>query len=273
MIKPDFRLWLPGQKTGVNLLRILFFCAALPCLFYGLIPLFGYGIFHTGVLVLLFFGGSFFLCAFFGGTLKKRFPRLCRWGQGMLLAAFFIALCLYLLFAVSYRRYCAGHPPMDGEKQTVIVLGGAIDGERPKLMLSRRLQVAAAYLAENPQAVCIVSGGQGADEAVPEALAMQKYLLELGIPAERILQEDRSMNTRQNIAFSAGILRRKGLSAKVIIATDSFHQLRAAYFCRENGLTASALCSLTPWGLLPSYEIREMGAWVKALLESASLLP
>ena len=102
---------------------------------------------------------------------------------------------------------------------------------------------------------------------------MENYLHELGIAAERIRRDDRSKNTRQNIAFSAEIIRQEGLPERVVVATDRFHQLRAGYFCQKNGLQACALCSLTPWGLLPSYEIREMGAWVKALLEAASLLP
>ena len=266
--KAGCRLFLPQETVGGNILRMLMGSAGALCLFYGLIPCLGFGILHSGVLLLLLFGGGFAACFLFGDGLRQRLPRLYRWGRGLLLAAFCLALGLYLIFTWAYRRYCAGEGPPQGEAVTVIVLGGAIDGEEPKLMLARRLNIAAGYLRENPRAVCIVSGGQGADEAVSEAFAMQKYLVRQGTSPERILQEDRSRNTRQNIAFSAGIIREKGLPRQAVIATDSFHQLRAAWFCRQNGLTPSALPSLTPWGLLPSYELREMGAWAKAMLET-----
>ncbi|MCI8623237.1 MAG: YdcF family protein [Provencibacterium sp.] len=269
-MKRKISIWPAGLTAGEKAVRIFMLLAAALCFFYSAVPLLGYGIFHTGVAVLALFCGAFGGCLLWGDSIGKRFPRLYRWGRRALLAAFLAALLLYLLFAGAYRRYCVQNPPERAGARTVIVLGGAIDGEEPKLMLARRLRAAAGYLEENPEAVCIVSGGQGPDEDFPEALVMEKYLLRLGIPQERIRQEDRSATTRQNIAFSAEIIRREGFPGEVVIATDDFHQLRAAYFCRRNGLEPSALTSLTPWGLLPSYEIREMGAWVKALLESAA---
>ena len=50
----------------------------------------------------------------------------------------------------------------------------------------------------------------------------------MGIAPERILLEDQSASTEENLAFSAALLREKGLSTDVAIASDNFHQRRAA---------------------------------------------
>ena len=48
----------------------------------------------------------------------------------------------------------------------------------------------------------IVSGGQGSDEAISEAEAMRRYLVEQGIRNEEIIMEDKSTNTEENLVFS-----------------------------------------------------------------------
>ena len=56
--------------------------------------------------------------------------------------------------------------------ETVVVLGCKVRGTRPSRMLIRRLEAAQAYLEENPDVLCITTGGQGAGEDVPEGQAM-----------------------------------------------------------------------------------------------------
>lgn len=247
--------------------RLAWLAPGLVCLFYGLIPLFGYGIAHAGVIALL--GGGVLLTALAYGRPggRKKHPRIERAVKMLLWGTLLLALTAYLTFAVAYRVYCATHEPPEGEyPQTIIVLGGAIQGDSPKLMLRRRLDAAAAYMNKNTQAACVVSGGQGADESVSEAFVMQKYLIEQGIDAKRIVLEDRSTNTRENLAFSAAVIAQANLSQDVTVATDSFHQLRAGVYAKRAGFRPSAISSHTPWGLLPSYELREMAGLVKAFL-------
>ena len=69
----------------------------------------------------------------------------------------------------------------------MIVLGAKIIGDRPSRMLRNRLDAAYAYLQAHPDAVGIVSGGQGSDEQYSEAYVMEQYLLSKGIPAERLV--------------------------------------------------------------------------------------
>lgn len=174
-------------------------------------------------------------------------------------------VCIGLVAALgvvisSFMIAAAVDKPQGGES-TVIVLGARIHGDRPSRMLRERLDVAADYLKENPEATCIVSGGQGPDEQYTEAHVMKAYLCEQGIASERIYEEGRSTDTHQNIDYSLTIIREEGLSERVAIATQEFHQYRAATLARRAGLTdVSAVTTPSPLYLLLCYWVRECAA-------------
>lgn len=150
---------------------------------------------------------------------------------------------------------------------TVIVLGCKINGGEPSLMLRRRLDAAHAFLQSHPESPCIVSGGQGADEIMPEGEAMKNYLVAAGIDPERVFVEDSSTSTQENLQFSKEIMDAQGLSRAAVIATDDFHQWRAQMIGERMGLAcASAGKCATPWYLLPCYWTREILALVNTLL-------
>ena len=71
----------------------------------------------------------------------------------------------------------------------IVVLGCQVKGERPSRMLRRRLDAAITAMNDNPDTLCIVSGGKGDDEKISEALAMKNYLLEKGMDREGMLVE------------------------------------------------------------------------------------
>ena len=80
------------------------------------------------------------------------------------------------------------------------------------------------------------------------------------IAPERILLEDQSASTEENLAFSAALLREKGLSTDVAIASDNFHQLRAAIWAQRSGLTPYSDGCASPWFLTAGYWARETAA-------------
>lgn len=184
------------------------------------------------------------------------------WQRRMTVVAW---VCIGLVAALgvvisSFMIAAAVNKPAGGES-TVIVLGARIHGDRPSRMLRERLDVAVDYLKENPEATCIVSGGQGSDEQYTEAHVMKNYLCEQGIAPERIYEEGRSTDTHQNIDCSLAIIREEGLSERVAIATQEFHQYRAATLARRAGLTdVSAVTTPSPFYLLLCYWVRECAA-------------
>lgn len=117
----------------------------------------------------------------------------------------------------------------------VIVLGAQMKHNGPSKALRYRLDEAARYLEENPDAKVIVSGGQGPDEHISEAQGMYDYLVSVGIDGERIIKEDKSRNTFENLTFSAQYLDKERDS--VAIVTNNFHVFRATGIARKAGYT------------------------------------
>ena len=107
----------------------------------------------------------------------------------------------------------------------------------------------------------VVSGGQGPDEAIPEAEAMARYLASRGVPQENIIKEDKSESTEQNFEFSRVLLEQAGIGADASIAyvTNRFHIYRSGIFARKAGFTnARAVPASISFGTIaPSY-LREV---------------
>lgn len=245
-----------------NLIRLLFTLGFGLCLLFGLTPPLLYGIWNSGVAALLLTAPLLLFLS--------RMWKVLPWGVRRGIALFLLPLVVAAtILSVAMAHQAWFSPPPPSQSLPVVVLGGGIRGDRPSLMLARRLRSAALYLEEHPQAICVVSGGQGQDEDYPEAQVMAAYLEELGIPSQRILQEACSSNTRENLTFSLEMLEEVLPHLEEIsIATDGFHQLRAAFYASHMGLKAYSIPSPTPWGLLPSYWLREWMAlpvaWVTA---------
>lgn len=148
----------------------------------------------------------------------------------------------------------ASQPPMGADY--CVILGAQWKSTGPSEVLRRRLDAAVEYLSENPDTKVIVSGGQGANEDITEAAGMREYLLEAGIDAGRILVEDASTNTYENLVFSGNILDREQDS--VVLVTNNFHVFRAMKIAQKQGyeyvygLSASSVA-----GLLPNNMLRE----------------
>ena len=144
------------------------------------------------------------------------------------------------------------------EDATVVVLGCRAYGSRPSIMLTSRLDAAYEYLTEYPDAICIVSGGQGPDESMPEAECMYLYLTDKGIAPERIYQENQSTSTRENLLFSQEIIETVGLNPEIAIVTNEYHEYRAGMVADALEMEHSAIPARTPLWLFPTYYIREL---------------
>ena len=146
-----------------------------------------------------------------------------------------------------------------GEPDAVIVLGCKVGVTgNPSMMLQYRIEKAYEYLSENPDLICVASGGQGANEALSEGQVIRDKLVEKGIDPSRILIEDRSTSTSENLEFSLNILTDNGIQVhNIAIVTDGFHQLRAAIMAGELGVSAYAVSADTRFWLVPTYWVRE----------------
>ncbi|MEV4944247.1 YdcF family protein [Streptomyces sp. NPDC053755] len=148
----------------------------------------------------------------------------------------------------------------------VVVLGsGLIGGTRVPPLLASRLErgreVYDALAARGGRPpVLIVSGGQGPDEGVPESHAMADYLVERGFPEDRIVREDRSETTEENMAFSKRLMDEMDPGARCVIVTNNFHAFRAALMARRAGVEGQVVGSPTAAYFWPTATIREFAA-------------
>lgn len=148
----------------------------------------------------------------------------------------------------------------------LLVLGAQVRADRtPAESLRYRLESAVAYLDDNPQTRVIVSGGQGPNEPCPEAEAMRDWLLAHGIAEERILAEDQSSTTAENVAFSARLI--DPARDTVGVVTNDFHVWRAVRIAQRGGLehTWGIAAYSHPW-YLPNNLLRECFAIAKNTL-------
>ncbi|MDO4300832.1 MAG: YdcF family protein [Clostridia bacterium] len=141
------------------------------------------------------------------------------------------------------------------DEDAVIVLGCGLHGTVPSGNLADRLNKAVEYNSKNPDAVIVVSGGQGPQEECTEAEAMYKYLVEKGVSDDVIIQESKATSTNENYRFSKEILDDiLGEDYEVVYITNSFHSYRAGELAKLNGLNAKAYNARTKFSsLIPNY--------------------
>ncbi len=171
--------------------------------------------------------------------------------------------CMFLSTALCAYLAARFQPPMD--KDYIIILGCCIrkDGSLTPLLRGRvesALDFASRQLqSTGKQAVFVPSGGRGPDEIISEGEAMERYLLERGIPAERILREDRSVNTLENMSCSKAVMESAGgLEGKrIAFATTNYHVFRGYILARKCGFEAQGISAKTKTYFYPNAYLRE----------------
>ncbi len=212
-----------------------------------------YGGFHLSVLFIWLVAGIF--CLILAG-LELRFGRIpipAGLKKGGLVCLAVLLTCFVFVEGLIISGMGAkGKTGLD----YMIVLGAGVRGTRPTRALRHRIETAADYLHENPETVAIVSGGQGRGEEISEADCMRNELVKLGIEEERILTEDQSRDTVENIVNSFRLI--PDDDASVGIVTNNFHAFRAVRIAEKQ--VGKEVCGIAaPFRsiLLPHYMVRE----------------
>lgn len=109
-----------------------------------------------------------------------------------------------------------------------LIVLGCLSGSK---VLYARADAAADYMQRNSNCVTVCSGGQGSNETISEAESIRERILTHGIDDGRLILENKSRNTLQNLAFSAQLLPDPGCSVAVV--TDDYHQFRARFIARS----------------------------------------
>ena len=209
--------------------------------------------FNLGVILPAFFGVPLVLLAFL-------LPHMHR---GPLAALKWIAVGCYalagLIFLVCGALMLKANHEADGvEADAVIVLGAAVHGDKVTWVLENRLNTAMDYLAAHPNAICVVSGGQGQGETVTEASAMKKYMVERGVDESRVYMEERATSTIYNFQYSKQIIDEVcGEDARIAFVTTNFHVFRAGRVAARQGIEAVGVPAPDVWYLSLNNFLRE----------------
>ena len=149
------------------------------------------------------------------------------------LAVILLAVVLAVICTGAFHVVAAGRKQEEKKADHVIVLGAQVKGTVPSRSLSFRLRKALDYAREYPDCVLILSGGQGKGEDISEAVCMKNYLTTHGIPEDRLILEENSTSTRENLLFCDEMT---GCSKEACgIISNDFHILRALYLSKQLG--------------------------------------
>ena len=221
---------------------------------YFLMPL-TIGVCHIG----MFWPAALLLLAAAYCFFPAFFRRLPRWVKAVVLSGVGLVLAVAIAVFAVMGAAAADHPRGDDAPETVVLLGCQVYHGRPSMMLQGRIDAAYAYLAAHPEAVCVTTGGlDRTSETLTEGGCAAQALMAMGIAPERIYAEEKSFDTRENLLFAAEIIRENGLSDRVVIASDNFHQYRGQLFARQAGLEAQSAGCFSPWFLGAGYACREV---------------
>lgn len=233
----------------------------------------------AAVIVNLFIGSNY------SGSFEE--VRLHSVLEGLFASAISYGIALFLATVLcawrSTRHRCAH------DKDYLVILGcGLRDDGSPMPLLAGRIERALAfereqYEATGRHATFVPSGGKGSDEIWSEAEAMRRYLVAAGVEEDRIICEDRSTNTRENMAFSRQRIdearAEAGLATEdvdgfasygVAFATTNYHVFRGYTYAHAAGLAAEGLGAKTRLYFWPNAFLREFAGLLVA--ERASIL-
>jgi uncharacterized SAM-binding protein YcdF (DUF218 family) len=150
------------------------------------------------------------------------------------------------------------------QAEYIIILGARVKGTTPSLSLQYRIDAAAAYLNQNPQAIALASGGQGPGEDITEAEAIKKGLMNQGVDESRIIVENQSTSTIENIKFSKKLIPND--LEKGLLVSNDFHLFRAKMIAKDQDLEVEGLPAKTPTIALMKSYTREYLAITKYFL-------
>jgi len=223
---------------------------------------------NLGVLMPIIIGAPLVLLGIFYAPISRfcaasAFGKFLKWG-------FIAAYALFtLLFATTTALILKNSAlPKDKKADAVIVLGAAVRGGVPTVQLAFRLERALEYYRENPDILLVVSGGQGHDEAYPEAEVMKKWLVSHGIPEESIIEEAQATSTEENFLFSKALIDKAlgGTEHEIAFVTNRFHVFRSERIAKKLGIDAFGIAAKEFKPIILNDFMRECAAIVQYFL-------
>lgn len=143
----------------------------------------------------------------------------------------------------------------------IVVLGAGIIGDKVTPLLAARIEKGIELLRYNPNAVLIMSGGQGPGEDISESKAMAAYAASQGVDTEKIIMEQKSVSTQENLCFSRELMNKR--KPQIIIVTTAYHVFRALILAKQQGIRCVGFGAKTKLYFTLNAFIREFVGYLK----------
>ncbi|MBD5548695.1 MAG: DUF218 domain-containing protein [Lachnospiraceae bacterium] len=143
----------------------------------------------------------------------------------------------------------------------IVVLGAGIIGSKVTPLLAARIEKGIELLHYNPNAVLIMSGGQDPGEDIPESKAMANYAVDKGVDTEKIIMEQKSVSTLENLRFSRELMNIQ--KPKIIDVTTAYHVFRALILAKQQEIKCVGFGAKTKWYFTLNAFIREFIGYLR----------
>lgn len=211
----------------------------------------------------------------FREKIKKRLKRAFKPTQ----IVFTSLLCVYLVTLVGFWCYigfdssksadsysvAASTSGDTGADTLIVVFGCRTYAYGPSKTLALRLDEAKKLLDALPDSICIVSGGQGGSEPTTESSAMKKYLVAKGVDPGRVIEEENSHSTSENVRLTKALVEKLGIGrSRVIGVSTAFHLPRIESLAKRYWQPIEVCASSSPnFALYYVSMVREYLSYIK----------
>jgi uncharacterized SAM-binding protein YcdF (DUF218 family) len=186
-------------------------------------------------------------------------------GTWILLGCLILLLCACIVYNyIKVSRY--DNWKIDSKHRDAgIVLGAALWDNKPSPALRERLNKALDLYRSGKIDQLILSGGLGNAEQQSEAQAMRTYLMKRGVPSDKMILEDQSHNTKENLRNTYVLLKGKPIESLYLITHD-YHMFRAMIYAKQAHLTVTPAPTHSSVLFIPYHKLRECAALWKLYL-------
>lgn len=162
-------------------------------------------------------------------------------------------------------------PPAVFSGDVIVLLGGGATMDTPNIgghghlsgYAANRL-LTAAQLYHKYKLPILASGGKVLETTGTEAEVSRMILLGLGVPDDKIIVENQSLNTTQNAEYSKKLLDSHGFNQPILV-TSAFHMARAVLQFQKAGVT------VTPWPTDYQANVHSLVSWFDFVPSSSAL--
>ncbi|MBQ9890743.1 MAG: YdcF family protein [Firmicutes bacterium] len=261
------------RRKGAGPLSGLFAALAFVFLIYGIAVVFILGTGHWFNFIWII-GAVVLLILSFLFSNHSKLPGIIKAILGLAILA-----CVVNFGMFTFKAASAASAKPDQDAKWIVVLGAKVNGTSPSVEFQARLEKTVSFVSsadlskmassksEPVQlAKIITTGGKGTDEGAAEGDVAARVLTSLGISQDRIIVENTSTSTQENLRFAKELIIANGGTVydPVLVVSSGFHLYRAERLAWAEGYeNISGLGSTGLAVLIPHYYVREYAAYIK----------